>query len=130
MNFRICGVLIAGLMAAALPLAAHHSFSAEYDNQQPVRVSGVVTKVEWENPHIWFYVDVMNEDGTVTNWGVSGGSPSQLLSRGITKSTIQVGMKVNVEAFRAKDGSHNAAISRISVELSGSRIGMAVRPLG
>ncbi len=111
---RFAGILIAGLIAAALPLAAHHSFTAEYDDQQPIKVSGVVTKVEWQNPHIWFYVDVKNEDGTVTNWAFSGGAPGQLFRRGITKSSIQVGMQVNVAGFRAKDGSHNANGSSVT----------------
>lgn len=94
------------LMPASLP--GHHSFSAEYDETHPVQVSGTVTKVEWENPHIWYYVDVKGADGKVTNWGFSGGAPGQLMRRGITKDQIRPGMLVKVDGFRAKDGSNNA----------------------
>ena len=90
-----------------LPLEAHHSFAAEYDDTKPVKFSGVVTKVEWMNPHIWFYVDEKNADGTVTHWAISGGAPGQLMRRGITKDKIQPGMTVIVDGFRAKDGSEN-----------------------
>jgi len=108
------GLFCAGLMIGSLPLLAHHSFTAEFDDQQPVKLTGTVTKVEWQNPHIWFYVDVKGDDGKVTNWGFSGGAPGQLFRRGITKASIQVGMQVNVEGFRSKDGSHNANGARVT----------------
>jgi hypothetical protein len=95
-------------------MAAHHSFSAEYDDTKPVKVAGVVTKVEWMNPHIWFYVDEKNTDGTVTHWAFSGGAPGQLMRRGISKDAIQPGMMVNVEGFRAKDGSNNANGTKVT----------------
>jgi hypothetical protein len=97
-----------GLVLGALPVLAHHSFAAEYDDTKPVKFSGVVTKVEWMNPHIWFYVDEKAADGTVTHWAISGGAPGQLMRRGITKDVIQPGMTLVVEGFRAKDGSDNA----------------------
>lgn len=100
-----------GLCAAAL---AHHSFSAEFDSNQPVKMSGTVTKVEWTNPHIWFYVDVKDESGKITNWGFSGGSPNQLMRRGVTRAAIQEGMTIVVEGFRAKDGSNHANGARIT----------------
>jgi hypothetical protein len=95
--------------AMAAPLAAHHSFNAEYDDTKPVSVTGVVTKVEWQNPHIWFFLDVKESDGTVTHWAFSGGAPGQLMRRGITKDVIQVGATVVVRGFRAKDGSNNGS---------------------
>jgi hypothetical protein len=100
-------VLVLGLILGALPMLAHHSFAAEYDDTKPVKFSGVVTKVEWMNPHIWFYVDEKTADG-VTHWAISGGAPGQLMRRGITKDVIQPGMMIVVEGFRAKDGSDNA----------------------
>ncbi len=101
------------LLAAALVLAfgaglsAHHSFAAEFDDTKPVKVTGTITKVEWQNPHIWFYVDVKNADGTVTNWAFSGGAPGQLMRRGITRETLKIGAEVVVDGFRAKDASNN-----------------------
>jgi hypothetical protein len=93
---------------------AHHSFYAEFDSNKPVKVTGVVTKVEWQNPHIWFYVDVKGGDGSVKNWGFSGGAPGQLMRRGITRKVIQPGMTISVEGFRAKDGSNNASGGKVT----------------
>ena len=103
-----------GVALGVLPLAAHHSFAAEYDDTKPVKFSGVVTKVEWMNPHIWFYVDEKKADGTVTHWAISGGAPGQLMRRGINKDVIQPGMMIAVEGFRAKDGSDNANGSKVT----------------
>jgi hypothetical protein len=106
--------LAVGLTVGAFPILAHHSFAAEYDNTKPVKVSGVVTKVEWLNPHIWFYVDAKDADGKLTHWAFSGGAPGQLMRRGITKDVIQPGMTIDVEGFRAKDGSDNAFGSKVT----------------
>jgi hypothetical protein len=106
--------LALGLTLGAFPILAHHSFAAEYDNTKPVKVSGVVTKVEWLNPHIWFYVDAKDADGKLTHWAFSGGAPGQLMRRGITKDVIQPGMTIDVEGFRAKDGSDNAFGSKVT----------------
>ena len=100
---------------AMLPsVQAHHSFAAEFDTAKPVKMTGVVTKVEWQNPHIWFYLDVKGGDGTVTNWGFSGGAPGQLMRRGITRKVIQEGMTITVEGYRSKDGSNNANGARVT----------------
>ena len=106
--------LFLSLVLAALPVLAHHSFAAEYDDTKPVKVAGVVTKVEWLNPHIWFYVDSKDEDGRVAHWAFSGGAPGQLMRRGVNRDVIQPGMTVNVEGFRAKDGSNNAFGSKVT----------------
>ncbi len=97
------------LIAAAVPAFAHHAFSAEYDSTKPVKVQGVVAKVEWMNPHIWFYVDVKDDSGKVTTWGFSGGPPGMLMRRGITRDVLKPGDVIVVEGFRAKDGSNNAS---------------------
>jgi len=103
-------ILAAGaLLASSVALFAHHAFSAEYDATKPVKVTGTVKKVEWSNPHIWFYVDVKDESGKVTTWGFSGGPPGMLMRRGITREVLKVGDVVKVEGFRAKDGSNNAS---------------------
>ena len=103
-------VFAAGLLLlSSIAVFAHHAFQAEYDATKPVKVTGTVKKVEWMNPHIWFYVDVKDENGKVTTWGFSGGPPGMLMRRGITRDVLKVGDVVKVEGFRAKDGSNNAS---------------------
>lgn len=104
------------LVAASTPALAHHAFGAEYDNNKPVKVTGVVTKVEWLNPHIWIYVDEKNADGSVTKWAFSAGAPGQLMRRGINKDSIKPGSTLLIDGFRAKDGSNNAYGSKITFE--------------
>ncbi|HEY1307064.1 MAG TPA: DUF6152 family protein [Vicinamibacterales bacterium] len=107
--------IILGLLVASGPaVLAHHSFSAEYDSNQPVKLTGTVTKVEWTNPHIWFFVDVKDDQGRVTNWGFSGGPPGVLQRRGITKTALKTGDVVVVEGFRARDGSNNASGGKVT----------------
>jgi hypothetical protein len=98
--------MFAGLLGGAR-LLAHHSFAAEFDDTKPIKLTGVLKKVEWTNPHIWYYVEVKNPDGTTTTWGLSGGAPGQLMRRGIRKDALIVGETIIVDGFRAKDGSHN-----------------------
>ena len=111
---RIVIPLLLALTASGIPLLAHHSFAAEFDDQKPIKMTGVLTKVEWQNPHIWFYLDVKNPDGTTTNWGFAGGAPGQLMRRGITKDQLKIGETVAVEGFRSKDGSNNASGGRLT----------------
>ena len=103
-----------GLLIVSKPVLAHHSESAEYDASKPVKVTGTISKVEWMNPHIWFYVDVKDANGKVTTWGFSGGPPGMLLRRGITKDVLKIGTTVNVEGSRAKDGSNNASGRKVT----------------
>ena len=100
---------LAAVLAAAVPLAGHHSFAAEYDASKPVDVTGTLTRVEWTNPHIWFYLDVKDEKGTVTNWGFSAAPPGVLMRRGIQKEVLKIGAVIHVQGFRARDGSNNAS---------------------
>jgi hypothetical protein len=116
-------VAAAGLWLAAAPLVAHHSFSAEFDRDKPFKATGVVTKIEWQNPHIWFYIDVKDEKtGTVTNWGWEMGSPNGLMRRGWTRNSMQVGDVVVVEGSLAKDGSNNANASTVILQKTGQKL--------
>jgi hypothetical protein len=109
-------MLIAVMAILAAAVFAHHSAVAEYDLEKPVKVQGTVTRVEWSNPHIWFYVDVKNSDGSVTNWGFSGGAPGVLQRRGISRTALKPGDVVKVEGFRAKDGSFNGSGNTVTFE--------------
>ena len=91
------------------PIFAHHAESAEYDATKPVKVTGTISKVEWLNPHIWFYVDVKDENGKVTTWAFSGAPPGMLQRRGITKGSLKLGETLTISGHRAKDGSNNAS---------------------
>jgi hypothetical protein len=108
--------LVALLASATMPALAHHSFAAEFDRAKPVKLKGVITRLEWQNPHIWLYVDVTGDDGKVTNWGFSGGPPGLLTRRGVSKDALKPGTVVVVSGFRAKDGSNNASGGTVTFE--------------
>jgi Family of unknown function (DUF6152) len=114
MTARLLTLVGALFVLTTLLVHGHHSFAAEYDGNKPVKVSGVVTKVEWTNPHIWFYVDVKDEQGKVTNWGFSAGPPGVLQRRGISRDAMKKGDVIVVEGFRARDGSNNASGGRVT----------------
>src|SRR5262245_19822444 len=97
-------MLATGVLTAGPLLSAHHSEAAEFDNTRPVKVSGTLTKVEWANPHVWFYVDVKSPDGSMTTWGFSTQPPGSLMRRGIKKEQLKIGEAVNVAGIRARDG--------------------------
>ena len=99
-------VLCAALLLSAVPLVAHHSFAAVYDNNKPIKFSGKVTKVEWLNPHIYVYVDVKDNSGSTVNYAVEGGAPNGLFRQGWRKDTLKVGDTLSIEGFLAKDGSN------------------------
>jgi uncharacterized protein DUF6152 len=97
-------IAIVGLLLAAAPLAAHHAFAAEFDVNQPVKVKGIITKVEWVNPHAWLYVDVKGDDGKLVNWHFELGAPNALFRLGWKKDSIPAGTAVEITGYRAKSG--------------------------
>lgn len=104
------------LLAIAAPVFSHHSETAEYDSTKPVKITGIIKKVEWQNPHVWFYVDVKDEKGVTTTWGFSLAPPGALMRRGITKDALKLGAVVNVQGSRARDGSNNASGRSVTFE--------------
>jgi len=111
-----------GLLLAAVPALAHHSFAAEFDANKPVKLTGTVTKIEWQNPHAWFYIDVKDDSGKVTNWGMEMGSPNGLMRAGWTRNSMKIGDVVTVEASRAKDGSNIGNARVVILASSGKRL--------
>lgn len=106
----------AGLcLLASVPVAAHHSFAAEFDGSKAVRLKGTLTKIEWTNPHSYFYIDVKDEHGTVVNWGCEAGSPGALSRRGFKRGDIKLGDILIVDGYLAKDGSHLIDARRVTL---------------
>jgi len=121
MKSKWMGMLAGGLMMAAIPGFAHHSFSAEYDRSKPIQLKGTVTKVEWMNPHARFYLDVKDDGGKVTNWEFDLGSPNGLMRQGWTRNSLKTGDVVQVSGSRAKDGSNLVNASNVAFE-DGKRV--------
>jgi hypothetical protein len=93
------------LLAAAMPMAAHHAFGGEFDANRPVLLKGKVTRVEWVNPHAWIHLEVTKPDGTKEEWMVEGGSPNSLLRHGLNKDSLPVGTEIVVDGYQARDHS-------------------------
>jgi hypothetical protein len=102
------------LLSASTPVLAHHGFVVEFDEKKPLTLVGVVTKMEFQNPHIYFYVDVKGNDGKVVNWAFEGGPPNVLYRQGWRKDTLKPGDKVTVKGFRARDGSQLASCTSVT----------------
>jgi len=101
------------LLGCAGNAAAHHSFQAIFDEDQPIEVTGTVTKVEWMNPHVWFWIDVTREDGSVENWAFEMGSPNRLQRYGWHQNSMPEGTVITVTGSRARDGSTKAAVESV-----------------
>jgi len=105
MNFVITVVMAFFWSALAVNTQAHHSFAAEFDSESPIEFTGIVTKVEWANPHTFFYLDIETENGSYENWALELGSPNGLMRRGWTRNSLKIGDLVSVKGARARDGS-------------------------
>ena len=117
-------LLIAGfsLLFAAAPALAHHSFAAEFDAKKALNLTGTITKVEWMNPHVWFYADVKDESGKVSNWGFELGSPNGLMRSGWTRNSMKLGDVVTVEGSQAKDGSNHVNARTVTMANTGQKL--------
>jgi hypothetical protein len=117
-----------GLMVAAVavPVAAHHSFAAEFDAAQPITIRGKVTKISWTNPHVWVYLNVPDEKtGKVENWGFEMGAPQQVRARGWDRDTLKTGDELIVEGSRARDGSSRMNARNVTWAATGKKLGAA-----
>ena len=117
-----CAATALGFLLAAVPAFAHHSFAAEFDVGKPVRLVGTVTKIEWTNPHAWFYIDVTDESGRIANWGWELGSPNGLIKAGWTRNSLKVGDLVTVEGSRSRDGGNIANARTVVLNSTGQRL--------
>lgn len=118
----ICIALLLCVLLTSIPVLAHHSFAAEFDASKPLKLTGTVTRLEWTNPHTWFFIDVKGEDGKITNWGFEMGSPNGLMRAGWTRNSMKAGDIVTVEASRAKDGSNNANARSVTLASTGKTL--------
>jgi hypothetical protein len=111
-----------GFVLATVQMLAHHSFAAEFDANRPLNLKGVVTKIEWLNPHTYFYLDVTEPDGKVVNWGMEMGSPNGLMRAGWTRNTLHVGDEVTVEGSQAKDRTFVGNARVVVLSATGKRL--------
>jgi hypothetical protein len=123
-NYVLGTLIVAGLLAAGRVTLAHHSFAAEFDANKPVTLTGIVTKVEWVNPHVWFYINVKDPaTGAVTNWGAEMGPPHGLQRRGWRRDTLKIGEEVTVKGALARNGSKRINASAVTLTATGGRPG-------
>lgn len=113
---------VVGMTVGTGSVIAHHSFAAEFDPNKSLTLKGVVTKIEWQNPHTYFYLDVTSSDGKVVNWGMEMGSPNGLMRQGWTRNTLKVGDGVTVEGSAAKDGTNVGNARVVVLDATGQRL--------
>ena len=112
-----------GLLVAATPVVAHHSFAAEFDAKQPITIKGKVTRVAWTNPHVWIYLNVQDESGKLTNWGFEMGAPHLVQNRGWTRTTVKIGDELVVVGSRSRDGSNRMNARNVTMASTGKTLG-------
>jgi Family of unknown function (DUF6152) len=123
MTSKVPGLIVFMVFVGLAPLAAHHSFSAEFDIKKPFKMSGVVTKVNWANPHIFFYMDVVDETtGKTVNWAMEMANPNRLMREGWTRDTLKVGSKVIVEGSLARSGNPLGNARTVVLAETGQRL--------
>lgn len=115
MKLKIIGVVLGLALGVALPVLGHHSFAAEFDPTKAARIQGALTKIEWTNPHSYFYVDVKDDQGNIVNWGCEAGAPGALSRRGFKRGDIKLGDTIVVDGYLAKDGSHLMDARRVTL---------------
>ena len=127
MQAKLSVLLTAVIWLCCVPVDAHHSFAAVFDIEKTIAVSGTVTKVEWMNPHAWIHIDVEDDDGDVQKWAFELGSPNGLIRRGWTRKSVQVGDKISVSGYRARDGSQRGNVKSIVLDNGEELTGMSSR---
>ena len=126
MNNKTLVTALAGLTFSLLASSgsAHHSFAAQFDADKPIKLTGTITKVAWRNPHAWFYIDVKDDGGDVSNWGMELASPNLLLRKGWPRSFMKVGDGITVEGFHARDGSNTGNARTVTINATGKTMTM------
>lgn len=115
---------LALVLTLAVPLEAHHSFAAQYDRDQPVTLTGAVTKIEWSNPHVYFYIDVLNEEtGEVENWAWEMGAPAVIQRQGWRRNSMEIGDLVTVDGWRARTGATHGNARTVVLASTGQELG-------
>jgi len=120
-----CLIVVFSLLISAIPVGAHHAFATEFDGKKPVTMKGIITKIEWMNPHVWFYLDIKNENGEIQNWGFEMGGPNSLRNSGWTRETMKIGDEVIVEGSMAKNNSKNVNAKSVTLASTGKKLGAA-----
>jgi hypothetical protein len=120
------GLILAGTLAVTRTASAHHSFAAEFDSKKQVKLNGVVTKVEWSNPHVWIYLNVKDDAGKVMNWGAELGPPHGLQGSGWRRETLKIGDQITVDGFLAKNGTSRVNARSITLSATGGRPGQTL----